>query len=103
MLGANLMKDINLFRRNQRGFTLVDALADNVILVIVFSIAVISLGGTNERAEKDGCAVNRVELGNQYWGHLALEDVEHSDLVFAEFLSEFGSEVCPVGGVVPYL
>ncbi|MBH9967902.1 type II secretion system protein [[Bacillus] enclensis] len=96
------MKDINFFRRDQRGFTLVELLAVIVILGVVFSIAVISLGGTKERAEEDVCAANRVELENQYRGHLALEDVKHNDVVFASFLSDFGSGVCPVGGVVSY-
>jgi prepilin-type N-terminal cleavage/methylation domain-containing protein len=96
------MKDVNFFR-NQRGFTLVELLAVILILGIVFSIAVISLVGTKGRAEEDVCAANRVELENQYGRHLLLEDVEHSDVVFVAFVSEFGSEVCPVGGVVLYL
>jgi prepilin-type N-terminal cleavage/methylation domain-containing protein len=102
MLGANLMKDINLFRRDQRGFTLVELLAAIVILGIVFSIAVISLGGTKEKAEGDVCDVNRVELKNQYRSHLTLEEADHSDVVFTSFLTEFDSEVCPIGGVVSY-
>jgi prepilin-type N-terminal cleavage/methylation domain-containing protein len=48
--------------RNQRGFTLVELLAVIVILGIVFSLAVISLGGTKEKAEADVCAANLVEL-----------------------------------------
>ncbi|OAT80993.1 hypothetical protein A6P54_13440 [Bacillus sp. MKU004] len=96
------MKDINFFRRNQRGFTLVELLAVIVILGIVFSIAVISLGGTKERAKEDICAANRVELENQYSRHLILEDAEHNDVVFTSFLTEFGSKVCSVGGVVRY-
>jgi prepilin-type N-terminal cleavage/methylation domain-containing protein len=102
MLGAILMKYINFSRRDQRGFTLVELLAVIVILGIVFSIAVISLGGTKERAEEDVCAANRVELENQYSRHLILGDAEHNDVVFTSFLTEFGSEVCPVGGVVTY-
>jgi prepilin-type N-terminal cleavage/methylation domain-containing protein len=102
MLGAILMKDITFSRRDQRGFTLVELLAVIVILGIVFSIALISLGGTKERAEEDVCAANRIELENQYGRHLLLEDVEHRDVVFSSFLTEFGSEVCPVGGVVSY-
>jgi hypothetical protein len=31
-----------------------------------------------------------------------LDDVEDSDVVFSAFLVEFGSEVCPVGGVIIY-
>jgi hypothetical protein len=77
-------------------------LAVIVILGIVFSIAVISLGGTKERTEEDVCAANREELENQYGRHLLSEDVEHRDVVFSSFLNEFGSEVCPVGGGVRY-
>jgi hypothetical protein len=81
----------------------VELLAVIVILGVVFSIAVISLSDTKERAEEDVCAANRVELENQYRSHLALEGVEHSDMVFTSFLIEFGFEVCPVGGVVTFL
>ncbi|WRP06325.1 type II secretion system protein [Rossellomorea aquimaris] len=95
------MKTCRLMK-NQSGFALVELLAVVVILGIVFSIVVLSLGGTKERAEADVCAANRVELEKQYGGHLALEDVEHSDVGFTSFLNEFDSEVCPVGGVVTY-
>ncbi len=44
-----------------------------------------------------------MELEKQYRAHLALVDVNHSDAVFHDFLIEFGSEVCPVGGVVGYV
>ncbi|WP_197489751.1 type II secretion system protein [Rossellomorea aquimaris] len=96
------MKNIRLMD-NQRGLTLVELLAVIVVIGVVFSIAVISLGGTKERTEADVCAANRVELENQYRGHLALEDVEHSNVVFSTFLKELGSEVCPVGGAINYL
>jgi prepilin-type N-terminal cleavage/methylation domain-containing protein len=88
--------------KGNNGFTLIELLAVIVILGIIFSIAVISLGGTKESAEEDVCAANRLELENQYKGYLALEDVEHSDVMFSTFLKEFGSEVCPVGGVITY-
>jgi prepilin-type N-terminal cleavage/methylation domain-containing protein len=101
MFGAILMKNVNFFR-NQRGLTLVELLAVIVILGIVFSIAVISLAGTKEKAEEDACVANRVELENQYGRNLLLEDVEHSDVVFTSFLTEFGFEGCPVGGVVSF-
>ncbi|NMH70537.1 hypothetical protein HF072_17295 [Bacillus sp. RO3] len=73
-----------------------------VILGIVFSIAVVSLGGTKERAGAEVCAANRVELEKQYRGHLVLEDIEHSNVVFTAFLNSFGSEVCTVGGEITY-
>ncbi len=79
------MKDFSLIR-DQRGFTLVELLAVIVILGIVFSVAVISLGGTKEKAEMDVCAANRVELGKQYGGHLALEDVIIVMLCLYDFL-----------------
>ncbi|MBW3110304.1 type II secretion system GspH family protein [Bacillus sp. MCCB 382] len=88
---------------SERGFTLVELLAVIVILGIVFSIAVISLGGTKEKAEADVCAANRLELEKQYGAHLTLVDADHSDAVFNDFLTENGSELCPVGGVITYL
>jgi prepilin-type N-terminal cleavage/methylation domain-containing protein len=67
MLGATLMRDINLIRRNQRGLTLVELLAVIVILGIVFSIAGISLCGTKEFEEEDVCGANqwswRISIG----------------------------------------
>ncbi len=54
------MQNVRFFR-DLRGFTLVELLAVVVILEIVFSIAVISLGGTKERAEADVCVANQVQ------------------------------------------
>ncbi|TDL78999.1 type II secretion system protein [Peribacillus frigoritolerans] len=95
------MKNLR-FIRDQRGFTLVELLAVIVILGIVFSIAVISLGGIKERTEPDVCAANRVEFENGYRNHLTLEDVEHSEVLFGRYLTQIGSEVCPVGGEIAY-
>jgi hypothetical protein len=52
--------------------------------------------------EEDVCAANRVELERQYRDHLSLEDVEHSEMIFASYLKEFNSDVCPVGGTIIY-
>lgn len=31
-----------------------------------------------------------------------MEDVEHSEVLFGRYLTQFGSEVCPVGGEISY-
>jgi prepilin-type N-terminal cleavage/methylation domain-containing protein len=95
------MKSVALVK-NQSGLTLVELLAVIVVIGIISSITMISLRGLKEKAEKDVCTANRVVLERQYRGHLSLENVEHSELIFASYLKENISEVCPVSGEIVY-
>jgi prepilin-type N-terminal cleavage/methylation domain-containing protein len=55
------MKIIILFKKPE-GLTLVELLAVIVVLGIIFTITVISLGGIKGKVERDVCTANRVEL-----------------------------------------
>jgi prepilin-type N-terminal cleavage/methylation domain-containing protein len=72
--------EIKRIIKNQSGLTLVELLSVIVVLGIIFSIALISLGGIKEEVEGDVCAVNRVEVKRQYGVHLSLENVEHIEM-----------------------
>jgi len=82
---------------DQSGFTLLEVLAVIVIFGILASIAVPAVGHLIEKAEGDVCEVNRREVSRWYHDHLVLGGVEHSDVLFLQFLEHF-SNTCPIGG-----
>ncbi|WP_071392651.1 type II secretion system protein [Bacillus tuaregi] len=87
---------------NLNGFTLVEVLAVIVILGIHAAVAVISVGGIIEKAEKDVCDASVVEIERQYEVYLELESVERPELYLAEFLLSYDGRVCPAGGELRY-
>lgn len=86
-----------------RGFTLVEVLAVIVILGILAASAVVSVAGVIEKAKKDVCDANVLELERHYEAYLVLEGIDHSDVVFAEFLRGYDGSICPVGGDMGYM
>ncbi len=89
-----------LKRRNwvgQSGFTLVEVLAVIVIVSILAAIAVPAVGYLIEKTEADACVVNRGEIDRLYHEYLVLEGLEHSNVLFLQFLGQF-IDTCPNGG-----
>ncbi|GAE28182.1 hypothetical protein JCM9140_4389 [Halalkalibacter wakoensis JCM 9140] len=74
--------------RREQGLTLVEILVVVVMIGIIAAIAVPLFIGVIEKAEEDVCGVNvmHVERGYERW--LVLEDVEHSELVFSQYVVE---------------
>jgi len=67
-----------------------------VVLGILASIAGPDVGYHVNKAEADVCDVNRSEIGRLYHECLVLDGVDHSDVLFVEFLGGFDN-TCPVG------
>lgn len=86
-----------------RGFTLVEVLAFIGILGILAAIAVVSVAGVIEKAEKDVCDVSVLELKRYYEAYLVLEGIDHSDVVFVQYLQDYDEDICPVGGEISYV
>lgn len=82
---------------------MVEVLAVIAVLGIIAAIALLSIGGIIEKSRRDVCDANSVELEKQYERHLHLDGIEHSDVVFVQFLMGFGEKVCPLDGVIRYV
>lgn len=89
--------------RNYKGLTLVEVLAVIVILGILVGIALPVYMGRVEKAEKDVCEANKLEVKRHYKTGLSLDGVNSSDLLFMEFMRNNNEMGCPVGGVYRYL
>jgi type II secretory pathway pseudopilin PulG len=72
------------------------------ILGILFGIAIPSVIGTIEKSRRDVCRVNVVELERMYETYLELEDIEHSEVVFAKYLEYYSEDICPEDGEISY-
>ena len=46
---------------------------------------------------------NKPTKKRMYGVYLELENIEHTDMVFEQFLQENGKEICPGHGVVTYV
>ncbi|WP_010175464.1 type IV pilin protein [Bacillus coahuilensis] len=90
------------YLKNERGLTLIELLAAVAILGVLSAIAVVSYFGIKENTERDVCDANLLQLEKDYGRHLVLEELDHSDGLFGQFLVGY-DEICPIGGVVSYV
>jgi prepilin-type N-terminal cleavage/methylation domain-containing protein len=104
---VSLVKELDNFPRRivvkSGGFTLVEVLAVIVILGIIAAIAVLSVWGLIEKAEKDVCNSSVLVIERRYKAFLELENVDRPDLYFAKFLQGYDGDVCPAGGELSYV
>ncbi|WP_228027520.1 type IV pilin protein [Bacillus fonticola] len=91
------------FDSKNKGFTLIEVMAVLTILGILTAIAVPSLLGVIEKAERDVCRVNVLQLERLYERYLVLEGIEHTDVVFDQYLRNYGEEICSEQGDVTYV
>ncbi|MGM0777897.1 MAG: type IV pilin protein [Bacillota bacterium] len=82
---------------------MIELLAVIAVLGNLAAIAVLSIGGIIEKSRRDVCDANTVEFERQYERNLHLDGIEHSDVVFVQFLMGFGENVCPLDGVIRYV
>ena len=73
------------------------------IIAILGSVFIPNSIGYTERAKEGVCKENRLELERMYETYLILEDIEHSEDVFQQYLDELDRVVCPGGGDIEYV
>ena len=85
-----------------QGFTLIELMVVMAILAIVVSIAVPLYNGYIERATKQVCNANCMQLERMYNVYLLMENKEHTTYVFNEFLQKHEGTICPANGDIKY-
>lgn len=73
------------------------------IIVILSTIAVPAYGGYIKKAKVEICNANCVQLERMYEMHLARENVEHTEIIFEQFVQAQGKDICPEHGVINYV
>lgn len=81
-----------------KGFTLVELMVVIAIMAILAMVAIPSFVAHTERARKQVCNTNSLQLERMYDIYLILEDIDHTDTVFVQYLQEFGQKICPQDG-----
>ncbi|MFC4322629.1 hypothetical protein [Litchfieldia salsa] len=73
-------------RSDVSGFILIEVISILSVLMIISLIAVLSVRGIVAKAESDVCEVNRLEVERMYEAQLDLNEIEHSDTVFEQYI-----------------
>ncbi len=88
---------------HNEGFSLVELMVVMAILAILASIAVPIYEGYSERAAKQVCNVNCLQVERIYHIYLLMENKEHTNNVFDEFIQNYEETICPDNGDIKYV
>lgn len=85
--------------KNKKGFTLVELLAVIVILALIMSIAIISIGGVLNSARQSTMKETAVSIINGVRQQIIVaNELKEGDYVFTKSLVEKGGDKSPLGG-----
>lgn len=72
---------------------MVELLAVIVILAVITTIAVPVVASIIENSRVKVCNLNALEIERMYEDYLSIEGVDHSDVLFAQYVEQLDSEV----------
>lgn len=98
---VSITKIIQQFKND--GFTLIEVLVSLVILSIITFIAVPSVIGAIEKAKEGTCKANLVQLEGDYEQYILLENIDHSNFLFATYQDTYYDDICLEGGEISYV
>lgn len=78
-----------LSKEIQSGFTLIELMVVVTILGILVMITVPSALSTVEKARQKACLFDMKQLERMYRTYLIIEEIEHTDMVFNQFLLQY--------------
>ncbi len=89
--------------RNKKGFTLVELLAVIVILALIMSIAVVSIGGVLQSTRQNAFKETAASIINGVRQQLLVyNELKEGYYTFSETIVEKGGEESPLGGKINY-
>lgn len=88
---------------DKNGFTIIEMIVVISIIAIIGAIAIPSFIGYTEKAKKEVCKVNCLQLERMYETYLTMEELEHSEVLFTQYLHEYGKNICPGHGDINYV
>lgn len=56
-----------------------------------------------EKTKEEVCNVNCLQLEKMYYLYLLMEEIEHSEVIFVQFLQEYEEHICPDHGNISYV
>jgi len=89
-------------KNNNNGFSLIELVVVMAVLAILASIALPMYQGYSERAAKQVCSVNCLQVERMYHVYLLTENKEHTNNVFNQFLQNYEEIICPANGDIEY-
>jgi prepilin-type N-terminal cleavage/methylation domain-containing protein len=90
-------------RKLNKGFTLIEFVVIIAIISILSAIAVPRFIYYTAFARETVCKTNRGQAERIYEAFLIEKDLEHTDIIFDQFMIENYSDICPKNGIVYYL
>ncbi|WP_078429769.1 type II secretion system protein [Alkalihalobacterium alkalinitrilicum] len=91
---SSIAKGGRFLRTENKGITLIELLVIITILGILVAIAVPSVLGLIDKSRDEVCRVNLLQLEKEYETYLALEIIDHSNVVFTQFLESYDGKIC---------
>jgi prepilin-type N-terminal cleavage/methylation domain-containing protein len=88
---------------NNNGFTLIELIVVIAIIAILSAIAVPRFSGYTDVAKEQVCNSNCKTIERAYEAYLVLEKLEHTDVLFNQYLVENNYGPCPEGGSISYV
>lgn len=73
-----------------------------VILSIILLLTIPSISAIIEKVNTEVCKINRIELEKSYELYLAIDNLEHQEILFKEHFNGFHTTICPVNGEITY-
>jgi prepilin-type N-terminal cleavage/methylation domain-containing protein/prepilin-type processing-associated H-X9-DG protein len=90
-------------KKYTKGFSLVELIVVISIIAFLSTIVVPAYNGYIKKAEEEVCNANILQLKRMYNVHLDLDNIEHTDTVFEQFLQECCKSMCPDHGNIAYV
>ncbi|MBB6454530.1 prepilin-type N-terminal cleavage/methylation domain-containing protein [Salirhabdus euzebyi] len=89
-------------KNKEAGLTLIEIMAVIVIIGILAAISIPLVSNIIEKSKEEVCQTNIIILERSYESYLVLKSVEHTEVVFEQFMRSYDGELCENDCAVSY-